>query len=59
MSKTIFSALAKKLKDRTTWAGLSLIAGGLGIHFNPDNVAQVLEAVFELLGLLFVSTKSK
>lgn len=57
--KEILGFLGARARERTTWVGISMIAGALGIHLNPEQLLEWVLYGFDLLGGLLVVAPEK
>lgn len=54
---TLFKSLISRLKERSTWIGLTTLMASLGINFKPEVSEAVVTAGIGLVGLILVVTK--
>lgn len=47
-------AIAQRMKEPSTWAGLSILAGLFGVHLAPEVLAPVIQAVTGIAGVAAV-----
>jgi len=57
--ETIFKFAIDRMKERSTWGGLTFLLAAFGIHLNPDNVSTIMEAAASIMGTIYVMTKDK
>jgi hypothetical protein len=46
--------LKKRLKEPTTYIGLALILGGLGVNVSPEVLAEIVSGVMAVCGVVGV-----
>lgn len=57
MLNLFLNYVVDRLKERSTWAGLSLLLAGVGVHFKPDHMVQIVEVGSDLVGAIFMLTQ--
>jgi len=55
----LFSFFKDRLKERSTWTGLALLGGALGVHFDPEHIPQIIETSAEILGAAYIISPDK
>jgi hypothetical protein len=49
--------MVDRLKERSTWTGVALLATAIGVELNPDKMAKLIEHGAEAVGLIYMITK--
>lgn len=57
MFDTIFKYMLDRMKERSTWGGMTFLLAAVGIHLNPDNVGAIMEGAASIMGTIYVMTK--
>lgn len=55
----IVETILKRLKEKSTWAGITTIAALVGLKLDPDQFAAISTAVIALIGLYEVFRREK
>lgn len=48
--KTLFETLKKKVKQKSSWEAVSLVAGAFGIFISPEHAVEIVGGVFAIVG---------
>ena len=56
-NQSFISALVAKLKEPSTWRGVSLLLGAIGIAVTPENMQVIGTAVSAIIGAIEVFRK--
>lgn len=57
MFDIVFKWTLDRMKERSTWGGITFLLAALGIHLNPDNVGAIMEGAASIMGTIYVITK--
>lgn len=56
---TVFKFVIDRMRERSTWGGVTFLAAAVGIHLNPDNVGAIMEGAASIMGTIYIMTKDK